>query len=250
MKKSTILAALLLTVSTNISATTRFYISENDSVRVNPNKLDGYTQMTFLADLDGYCDAWSLIMSYPHGLTPKLVSGITPLEGMTIHYTWRDGSTMEQECPLQVSAAYSTIASSTTGDGYWDNDGDGWFDNYGSIKWEPGTLEMFSMNYYVQPEFRSGWLTINGHITSGTDRRGAVLADYYFTTATWVWVGYQRGDVDGNDKIGMGDLTELIDYLVYGNNLDEFQLAAADVNASGHINMDDMTTLINWLVNA
>jgi hypothetical protein len=204
--------------------------------------------MTFNASLGGYCDAWSLIMSYPQGVTPKLVSGITPLEGMTVCYTWRDGSDQEQQCPLNVSAAYATIASSTTGDGYWDNDGDGWYDTYGSVKWEPGTLDMFSMLFYVQPEFRSGWLTINGHITSGTDRRGAVLSDYYFTTSTWVWVGYMRGDLCGNERIDMGDLSELINILLGHEPYDEFSLPAADFDGNGSVDMDDLAKLTNYLL--
>ena len=54
------------------------------------------------------------------------------------------------------------------------------------------------------------------------------------------------GDVDGNDIVGMDDLTALIDYLVYGT---EINMQNADVDGDGIVGMDDLTELINLLVN-
>lgn len=247
MKKIIILAAMIAaTVSMNSANT----ITLGDSVRISPKYLDGYFHHAVTMHNDGYCDTWSVAMTYPEGLTVKLVAGVMPLDGMTIPYVDRFGEQQVLECPLTVSAAYANISSTITTMGYWDYDGDGWFDPYGTVKWSEGAHAMWEFNFYVDPSFRCGYVAFDGTMSSGYDQRGPILQGVRVYSKTWMWVGYQRGDVDGNDKIGMGDLTELINYLVYGDGLDEFQTAAADVNASGHINMDDMTTLINWLVNA
>lgn len=191
-------------------------------------------------------------MEYPKGITPKLVNGIQALEGMTITYFDRRGNVVTQDCPLQVSAEYATIGSQTSGDGYWMMPYDGeeqdyiGYEWYGSVKWEPGFHRMFMMNFYIAPEFRKGNIKISGHLTSGTDRRGPVLSDYRFTKRTYLWVGYIPGDVSGNGKIDIGDVTLLID-LTLGKvtDLDEFQVAAADYNRDGSVDIDDITKLID-----
>lgn len=238
MKKFFLFAAL----SAAVSASAASFISiDADSVRISPNKIDGYQQLVFTARFDGYCDAWSVVMAYPNGLSPKLVSGITPLEGMTVTAKDRDGFDVPQTAYLQVSAGYGTIASQLYGEGYWDWDGDGWLESYGSIKWEPGSYRMFSMNFYVSPTFRKGWMNASGHITSGSDRRGPVLTDYYFIRDTFVWVGYIPGDVSGDDRINIADIVLLVDYLLDGETLDEFQAAAADADRNGSVNISDVT---------
>jgi hypothetical protein len=45
------------------------------------------------------------------------------------------------------------------------------------------------------------------------------------------------------------DVTELIDYLLGGNELDEFELKAADVDDSGKVTIADVTALIDILLN-
>lgn len=249
MKKlSFIIVAILASVSVNAAS----YFSAGDTVRINPNKLEGYQQIEFSCQLEGYCDCWNLQMTYPTGMTVKLVSGIIPLEGMTVTYFDRWGKVQTQDCPLQVSANYATIASHTTGDGYWLKPQEPYeeqvlvYDYYGSVKWEPGYHRMFLLNFYIDKGFRRGFIKIDGHIASGTDRRGPVLSDYNFTRRTWVWVGYKPGDVSGNETIDIGDVTLLID-LVLGKNveLDEFQMAAADANRDGKVDIDDVTWVIN-----
>lgn len=248
--KNLIFAALCcIAMSVNAAS----YFTAGDTVRINPNKLDGYQPIEFYCQFDAYVDCWHLDMEYPKGITTKLVSGITALEGMTITYFDRRGNVVTQECPLQVSAEYATIGSQTSGDGYWlvpNDEGEEQdyigYEWYGSVKWEPGHHRMFMMNFYVSPDFRKGNIKINGHLTSGTDRRGPVLSDYRFTKKTYLWVGYRKGDVSGNETIDIGDVTLLID-LVLGHKveLDEFQLAAADMNCDGRVDIDDVTAIID-----
>jgi len=56
------------------------------------------------------------------------------------------------------------------------------------------------------------------------------------------------GDVNGNGKIGIDDVTALINHLLSGNS--EISLEAADVDEDGKISISDVTTLINMLLRA
>ena len=55
------------------------------------------------------------------------------------------------------------------------------------------------------------------------------------------------GDVDGDQIIGMDDLTALINYLLTSNS-DGINMANADVDGSTTVGMDDLTALINYLL--
>ena len=108
---------------------------------------------------------------------------------------------------------------------------------------------MFEFNLYVDKSFRSGYITFDGTISSGYDQRGAVLQGVRFFSRTWCFVGYERGDVSGNGRIDIGDVPLLIDYLLTGEGLDEFQLSAADVDMDGDVSISDVSTLVDMLVN-
>ena len=56
-----------------------------------------------------------------------------------------------------------------------------------------------------------------------------------------------RGDVDGNEKVNMDDLTALISYLVYGTPVSD-GAAICDNLDSTVVSMDDLTALISYLV--
>ena len=56
------------------------------------------------------------------------------------------------------------------------------------------------------------------------------------------------GDVNGNGKTGIDDVTALINHLLSGNS--EISLEAADVDEDGKISISDVTTLINMLLRA
>ena len=242
MKKLMIIAALIAAMS--VQAASMFTIEDN--YRINPNKLGGYETIDFLAHLDGYADGWSLDMTYPDGILPKLVAGIAPLEGLCVDYVDRNGNELEQTPDLHVSAGYAGISAYLTGDGYWDYNNDGILECYGSVKWEPAWYRMFEMTFYVDPNFRRGNIVIDGHFTSSTDRRGPVLSDVWFYRVCPLWVGYIPGDVSGNGKHDIADVTMLIDYLV-GNDadLDEFQFAAGDADGNGTTDIADVTCIID-----
>lgn len=58
---------------------------------------------------------------------------------------------------------------------------------------------------------------------------------------------YITGDVDGNARVNIDDITTMIAYLMSGN-VTPFRAANADVDASGRITIDDVTATINYLL--
>ncbi len=248
MKKSYLFAALLLAF-VSINSYGANMLTMGDSIRIKPSKLDGYSQHVVTMYNEAFCDSWFMSVAYPEGLTVKLVAGATPLDGMTVPYIDRYGQYQIYQCPLNVSAAYGTVSSEITVNGYWDYKGNGEFDPYGTAKWVPGAHSMFQFNFYVDPSFRRGYVIFDGRITSGSDQRGAVLQDVRFYTRTFLWVGYMKGDVDGNERLTIADVSALIDYLLTDEGLDEFQLDAADVNCNGSVTIADVSTLIDMLLN-
>lgn len=246
--KKMISAALMLLATVSMNSTNT--ITMGDSVRINPNKLDGYSQQTVTMYNDGYCDSWNMAVTYPQGLTVKLVAGVAPLDGMTVPYVDRYGNNQVYQCPLNVSAAYATISSEITVNGYWDYRGIGEYDPYGTVKWSAGAHNMFEYNFYVDPSFRRGYVIFDGRITSGSDQRGPILQDVRFYSKTWVWVGYKLGDVSGDERINITDVMLLINYISEGCcDWNEFQVAAADFNGDGEINISDAVALINYIKN-
>ena len=65
-------------------------------------------------------------------------------------------------------------------------------------------------------------------------------------TATFT-VNNTTGDVNGDGNVNIGDVTDLIDYLMSGN-ASGINVAAADVNGDGGVNITDVTDLIDLLL--
>lgn len=248
MKKNIILAMIAAIVSMSMSANS--YFTMGDSLRIPPRYSDGYFKATVTANLDAYCDTWQLNMGYPDGLMVKLVAGITALDGMQLGYMDHAGAWQEYEAPLQVAAAYSSISSHITVQGYWDYNEDGILESYGSAKWDAGQHKMFQLNFYVSPEFSNGYVTIDGSISSGSDSRGPILQDVQFFKKTYVWVGYLPGDMNGDDRLTISDVTLLNGLILNGPaDFDKWQVAAADYNRDGDANISDVTALVSHILN-
>jgi hypothetical protein len=248
MKQLMVIAALAA-ASMSVNGA-NFITMGGDSIRINPNKLDGYTKQTVTMVTDGYCDTWNVVFGYPDGMSVKLVAGITALEGMTVGYTDHSGMYDTYEATLNVSAAYGSVGSTTASVyGFWDYNEDGAYEPYGTIKWAPGTHEMFALNFFISPSFRRGYITMDATFNSSPDSRGAILSNVRSFKKCFMWVGHMRGDVTGDERINIADVVMLVDYILEREELDEFQSAAADANCDGMAGIADVTTIIDMILN-
>lgn len=247
MKRLTIIIAAIMAA---VSVSSTNYITIADSVRINPNRLGGYSQHIVRMHIDGMCDNWQMAVEYPQGLFPKLVAGVTPCNGLTVNYTDRNGNSTTYTPNLNVSVQYQDISAYIPVQGWWDYNQDGEYESYGTAKWEAGDYDLFEFNLAVDPAFRSGYITFDGTLSSGYDQRGAVLQGVRFFSRVYFWVGYEPGDVAGNGMFNVGDVTMLISYILGKDiTLNEFQIAAADVNRDGMVNVADVTELIKKTLN-
>jgi hypothetical protein len=244
MKKLIIFAAIALLATVSINSAN--YITFGDSVRIKPACLDGYYHQPLAMTIDAYCDLWSLDLTYPDGLSVKLVNGVVPLAGMTVGYLDNDGSYQTLDAVWSVSAAYATLEARTRVPalwGYYDYRGDGVYMPYGVPKWEPGEYQVVEFNFYVDPDFRGGYVTMDELFDCGGDTRGPVLSNVSVFRKSYFWVGYMAGDVTGNERLDISDVTELIDRVLGKTKLDEFSEAAADANRDGVVDIDDVTII-------
>ncbi len=94
------------------------------------------------------------------------------------------------------------------------------------------------------------WMTYQGVITFTEE--GTYTFESPGMSATFEVYGVtgggnvpQTGDVDGDGKVNIDDVTTLINMLLNGGTTS----SGADVDANGKVNIDDVTTLINLLLN-
>ena len=226
------------------------YFTIGDTLRIKPSLLGGYFTTDASAHIDGKMDNFSIVISYPDGFRPRPWHGIEGGEDLTIAYMDVTGTEQTYTASLTISHDYGEVSAYIPVIGYWDYNMDGILEPYGTAKWNAGDYaQMFTFNMFIDESFRRGWLTFDGHLDSGNDKRGAILADVAFYTRTWVWIGYKKGDVSGNERADIGDITMLIDYTLGKDiQLDEFQTEAADVNNDGIVDIDDVTMLIDMVL--
>lgn len=245
MKRLSIFAAIALL---SMSAHSINNITMGDSIRISPNRLGGYYQHPVVMHNDAYCNAWNVAVTYPDGVMPKLVAGITPLDGLTVTYMDKNGNEQTYTPTLNVAVQYTTIAAYIPVSGYWDYNMDGELEPYGAAKWLPGEHQLWEYNLAIDWDFRGGYITFDGALSSGYDDRGAILQNAKFYSRTWLWVGYEKGDVSGDDRVNIADAVLLIDYLLNGEGLDEFQIAAADVDGDGTAGIADVAIIIDMML--
>ena len=102
----------------------------------------------------------------------------------------------------------------------------------------------------------SNWNADNMHIVAfiGRPLRAGAIRDIYVTNTNMRKLGefdeptVVVGDVDGNGKVNIDDVTELINCLI--SDIEPANPAGADCYPDGRINIDDVTELINILLNA
>ena len=56
-----------------------------------------------------------------------------------------------------------------------------------------------------------------------------------------------RGDVNGDGRVNVADVTEVIDYMLYGDEVD-FNFDAADTNGDGRVNIGDVADITDYIL--
>lgn len=249
MKK--IIVLLFIAIATlQASADNYFTAGDGEIVRVKPRYFTNSIKfpLNIWAHFDNRLDHWWLQFTYPSSVTPHHAS---PADGLNVPYLLSDGTSAICKPTLMSNNESNIYSCSITDIGYWDPDNNGIYEPYGTVKWGPGDCgTMFTVFLNLLSD-TGGTITIDGYLYSGYDARGntvSVTENEHFVKSFKLVVGYKTGDVDGNENVNMGDLTELINYLLTAQSLDAYQLSAADVNGDEQVGMEDLTALINYLL--
>lgn len=219
----------------------------NDTLLINPNWIDSTRPFWVFAHFDGRVDQWTITMSYPEIDTLKVTSVI---RGDDIDIPYFDSDGIERIChaPLTVSDNFINISSIITEFGYWDRYNNGNYESYGTVKWEAGDYyEMFKIYMWIKQDCTGDSITFDSSVYGTWDWRGGTTNGMFYNKV-YLKVGYQRGDVNGDGLVNIGDVSALTNYLLTHQGLDQYQLEAADFNRDGNVTIADETALTNWLL--
>ena len=220
-----------------------FSVGENGVLRISPNSLYGYADVPVKLHLVGRIDSWTIRFTYPTDLSARdtvLLSGMKAIP-------YLDANGTPQTLNVFLADSSHTVFSSTIVgvQGYWSPENDGIYTSYGTVKWEAGDHDMFSIHFLVDDDCTGELIQIQGSAFSTSDSRGGTTGGTLYSEAV-VRVAYKLGDVNGDESVNIVDATTLINYISAGNvQLNSYQLAAADINGDGQVNIADATLLIN-----
>ena len=248
MKKILLFFCMAFAMLMPAQADNYFTMGENDSIRIRPSDIGGTRIVPMYAHFDARVDAWNINMTYPSGMeyAAKLDG-----PGTDIPYINHFGRDSIYHATISVANNGTSFSSVIYEFGYWDHNGDGIYDSYGTVKWEAGDYLMTYLNFSIYPPLpNTGTITIQGIISSTDDWRGGTVGQVVFYRQIDVWVGYRKGDVNGDEVLTITDVNMLINYVVNETGLNsQYQIDAADVNGDGEINLTDVTILTNMVVN-
>lgn len=227
-----------------VSAENYFSLGVNDTLRVPESCLGGQMTVRMHANFDGWLESWNLTMSVPEG--SLCVSEAQPGSGMSVPYINRLGESCIFQAVLSSSADGLTLSSSVTEFGYWEAYNDGRYILYGMAKWAEGYYDdMVLLTLAFPSGFQGCTMNISGRLTSSTDWRGVRTVNGIYSHDVQIAVGRQAGDADGDGKVGIADVTELIDLLLGGG---ELPAGVGDVDGDGTVGISDVTALIDLIL--
>ena len=236
-----------------------FTMGENDTLRIRPSCLGGFVTLPVGAHFDGRLNTWNLTtITYPIGFHPEsgtLEVGAEAGSDMTLTYKNSYNHDTVYNAILTVNTDFTTISSTIPVIGYHDYNHDGFVEPYGTVKWEAGDYyEMFWLRFGISTSFRSGSVIFDGYLSSDPDQRQGLISPNPFQSyrEVYVYVGYKKGDLNGDEYVNSADVTLLINYVNNPDyyNFSEFQVAAADINGDGELNVTDITLLIGIVINS
>ena len=256
MKKSLlILMTLAVILPSTASVNSYLTFGENDTLVVSPSREDGTQCVMVRAYFDGRLNTWTMTLNLPQGVS--LTSCSASDDMLYIPYWNSSGERSYCSAPLMMNqsedGATVSMASYIFEPGYWDPNYDGLFETYGSIKWEPGDYERMCELVFKFDDILSDTasIAISESLSSGMDLRGNTIGNTNVNKTIRLYWPYRPGDVNGDGKVGIADVTSLIDLVLSGgDDQSEEVLNAADADGDGRLGISDLTELIDRILNA
>lgn len=217
----------------------------NDTLLINPSWINTGQWIPVQAHFDGRVDEWTINVTYSSHISPSNV-----IRGRDMDIPFLNNNGIVDTCHAQITASsdYTIISSIITDFGYWNYEGNGILLPYGTVKWEAGDYdEMFKIFCMISSDCTGDTITLNSNVDGSYDWRGGTT-NGMFLNRIYLKVGYQRGDVNGDGLVNIGDVSALTNYLLTHQGLNQYQLEAADFNRDGNVTIADETALTNWLL--
>lgn len=235
-----IIALSLLLACVAAQAENYFTMGENDTLRIAAG-CDTVT-VPVRAHFDGRVSSWNLTLSWPAGL-----EGISVAEGpdMTVGYLDSQGQEQLYDAVVTTSSDLTTISSIIAITTYYPYAGS--YIANGRATWEAGDYdEMFYLTLKVGQGYEVGILSFDG-LMIGYVPTGGGVGNVNFYHPVTVLVTRIPGDLNGDGKVSITDVADLIDLLLNGRA--DQAGSAADFNGDGHVTITDVTDLIDYLLN-
>ncbi len=249
--KKLILVLLALAAVLSASADRYLTFGVNDTLRITPTCLGSTQTVTVRAHFDGRLDKWDMTLNFPQGMS--LLNVIMKEDMLCIPYMNNVG--MPDTCSAQLYSVSDyenhkdSLSASIIVPGFWPSIFGG-YDYYGTVKWEAGDYDnMCNLIFTYSTNFPdTASLYVKEHLSSSPDLRGFTIPDTYLNyKRIFLYVGYQYGDVNGDDYVNVADHTALIDCLVHHTALDSYRFKAADMDGDGVLTISDAIILGEYL---
>ena len=229
----------LLTAASAAQADNYITMGGNDTLRITAGS-DTVT-VPVRAHFEGRVQSWNLTLNWPEGL-----EGIKVAEGpgmKSVPYLDSQGEPQTYDAVVTASHDLTTITSILTQTAYWPNPSGGSSLVEGYAMWEAGDYdEMFYLTFKVGQGFNGGVLPFDGMVTGNLYFGGVGNALFYRPVT--VIVTRAPGDVNGDGKVTIADVTTLINHLLTGTASVDID----DVDGDGQAGIADVTALINLLL--
>ena len=230
----------------------------NDTLRISPYLVGTYCPMVVTANFEGYLDHWDVEFTYPGNMNILDIS-IESGPDMTLPYTRINGTDTVYEVLLTThykdlsdgnGSRISYFSATSNVFGYWDSNEDGYYEQYGTVKWATGFYDdMFRFSLYIPHDCTVGSIDINCNLTCTLDWRGVPSVNINNINKTlYFWVGFLKGDANGDDSVNIADVTAILDWLIVGlDGVNPYKITAADMDGDGEITVNDATLLFDYI---
>lgn len=217
--KKTFLFLISVMAALNAAATDRFYIED---FIISPGETK---QVSIMLDNEEQYSAFQVDLLLPEGLTVEMDNG-----EYTFNLTSRKDNDHTILSMMHEDGSFRIIAYSL---------------NVKSFKGNSGALVTFNLSADDNFKGPAPILLKNMRFTTP---QGVEIPFQNETTIVYSEsISTMLGDVNNDGNVSISDVTELIDYLLSGDNA-SINMTAADFDENGYISIDDVVLLIDMLL--